>query len=149
MLRRGYSCCFLSMLSFVAFCVTSASAQPVGQVDRKGIESKTKLEAVLSGYLTELNGKYKLRVSELTFQPGGYVGEHHHLAPGMRVVTSGELTFIQPDKTTIYKTGDTFYESGDVTHVAKNLGGVPLTILSFELVPVDLKGSTQVLPKAK
>ena len=67
----------------------------------------------------------------------------------MRVVTSGELTFIQPDKTTIYKIGDTFYESGDVTHTAKNLGSVPVTVLSFELVPVDVKGSTQVLPRAK
>ena len=83
-----------------------AHAQQSGAVDRRDVDGKTKLESVVAGYLPDLNGKYKLRVSELTFKPGGYVGENHHLAPGMRVVTAGELTFVQGDKTTIYKPGD-------------------------------------------
>ena len=31
--------------------------------------------------------------------------------------------------------GDMFYEPGDVTHTAKKLGSVPITVLSFELIP--------------
>jgi len=124
-----------------------AYAQQSGAVERRDVDGKTKLESVVAGYLPELNGKYKLRVSELTFKPGGYVGEHHHLAPGMRVVTAGELTFVQGEKTTIYKPGDVFYEPGNVTHTAHNKTNAPVVLLSFEIVPMDLKGSTQVLPK--
>lgn len=135
---------FLALL-----CVAQADAQQGGAVERKDVDSRTKLESVVAGYLPELNGKYKLRVSELTFKPGGYVGEHHHLAPGMRVVTAGELTFIQGDKTTIYKPGDVFYEAGNVTHTAHNMTNAPVVLLSFEIIPIDLNGSTQVLPKSK
>ena len=135
---------------FVALlCSFNVYAQQSGSVERKDVDGKTKLESVVAGYIPELNGKYKLRVSELTFKPGGYVGEHHHLAPGMRVVTAGELTFVQGDKTTIYKAGDVFYEPGNVTHTAHNKTNAPVVLLSFEIVPIDLKGSTQVLPKSK
>lgn len=47
-----------------------------GKVDTKGLTAKIKFESVLAGYLGELNGKYKLRVTELVLEPGGYVGEH-------------------------------------------------------------------------
>jgi quercetin dioxygenase-like cupin family protein len=129
-------------------CAFNACAQQ-GAVERKDVDAKTKLESAVAGYLPELNGKYKLRVSELIFKPGGYVGEHHHLAPGMRVVTAGELTFVQGDKTTIYKPGDVFYEPGNLTHTAHNRTDAPVVLLSFEIVPIDLKGSTQVLPRSK
>jgi len=62
---------------------------PGAKVDTKGLTAKIKYESVLSGYLGELNGKYKLRVTELVLEPGGYVGEHHHAGPGIRQVTSG------------------------------------------------------------
>ena len=148
MVRRKLS--GLVCLSAVALLAgIPSAAQETRQVERRDVSSTTKMESVVSGYLAELNGKYKLRVSELTFKPGGFVGEHHHLAPGMRVVTSGELTFVQPDKTTIYKAGDVFYEAGNVTHTAHNMTNAPVVLLSFEIVPVDLKGSTQVPPKSK
>jgi quercetin dioxygenase-like cupin family protein len=137
------------MLLAALLCPFGAYAQQGGAVERRDVDAKAKLESVVAGYLPELNGKYKLRVSELTFKPGGFVGEHHHLAPGMRVVTAGELTFVQGDKTTIYKTGDVFYEPGNVTHTAYNRTNAPVVLLSFEIVPIDLKGSTQVLPKAR
>jgi quercetin dioxygenase-like cupin family protein len=135
---------------FVAvLCSLNAYAQQGNAVERKDVDAKSKLESVVSGYVLELNGKYKLRVSELTFKPGGYVGEHHHLAPGVRVVTAGELTFVQGDKTTIYKVGDAFYEPGNVTHTARNDTNAPVVMLSFEIVPIELKGSTQVPPKSR
>ena len=138
----------LALLAFL-LCSFNANAQQAGTVEKRDVDSRTKLESVVAGYLPELNGKYKLRVSELTFKPGGFVGEHHHLGPGMRVVTAGELTFVQGDKTSIYKSGDVFYEPGNVTHTAYNKTGTPVVLLSFEIVPVDLTGSTQVPPRAK
>ena len=111
-------------LFLAVLCSFNAYAQQGGAVERKDVDAKTKLESVVSGYVLELNGKYKLRVSELTFKPGGYVGEHHHLAPGMRVVTAGELTFVHGDKTTIYKAGDAFYEPWNVTPAAPDVSSV-------------------------
>lgn len=76
------------------FCFTNSAAQEAGKVERKGTAAKVKHEEVVSGYLTDINGKYKLRVSENTFQPGGFVGDHHHVGPGIRVVTAGEFTLV-------------------------------------------------------
>src|SRR5262249_20919214 len=42
-----------------------------GKVDTKGLTAKIKYESPLAGYLTDLNGKYKLRVTELVLEPGG------------------------------------------------------------------------------
>jgi quercetin dioxygenase-like cupin family protein len=131
------------------FCITNSFAQEAGKVERKGTAGKVKHEEVVSGYLSNLNGKYKLRVSENTFEPGGYVGDHHHAGPGIRVVTAGELTLVQAGKTTIKKAGDTFYESGDVSIAVHNKGKVPAVILNFEILPVDLKGSSNIPAKSK
>ena len=129
--------------------VTNSVAQDAWKLERKDQESKTKLESVVSGYVAELNGKYKLRVSEATFKPGGYVGAHHHAVPGIRVITAGELTLSEAGKNTIYKAGDSFYESGAVTNSAKNNGKVPVVVLVFEIIPVDWKGPTAIQPKSK
>ena len=70
--------------------------------------------------------------------------EHHHSGPGIRLVQSGELTYIQPDKTTVYKAGDYIYESGDVTHTAYNRTNAPVKIINFELLPVDWEGPSPI-----
>ena len=129
--------------------VTNSVAQDAWKLERKDQESKTKLESVVSGYLADINGKYKLRVTESTFQPGGYVGEHQHSGPGMRYIAAGELTLVEAGKTTIYKAGDTFYESGDVTNKAQNNGKVPTVLITTEIIPVDWKGGTAIQPKSK
>ena len=131
------------------FCITNSFAQEAGKVERKGTAGKVKHEEVVSGYLANLNGKYKLRVSENTFEPGGYVGDHHHAGPGIRVVTAGEFTLVQAGKTTTKKAGDTFYESGDVSVALQNKGKVPAVLLNFEILPVDLKGSSNIPVKSK
>ena len=115
-----------------------AIAQP--RVDTKGLTAKIKFESVLDGYLTELNGKYKLRVTELVLEPGGYVGEHHHAGPGIRQVTSGTMTYVLPDKTVIYGPGDFFFESGNVNHTAQNKTDAPMVHVLFEILPADHKG---------
>jgi len=131
------------------FCFTNSAAQEAGKVERKGTAAKVKQEEVVSGYLTDINGKYKLRVSENTFQPGGFVGDHHHVGPGLRVVTAGEFTLVQAGKTTIKKAGDTFYEAGDVSIALHNKGKVPAVILNFEILAVDWKGSSNIPAKSK
>ena len=62
-------------------------------VETRGITSEIKIDEVIFGHLTELNGKFKLRATELTFAPDGYIGVHQDVGPGVRYVISGELTF--------------------------------------------------------
>ena len=131
------------------FFVINSAAQEARVVERKDVDSKVMHEAVISGYLTEVNGKYKLRVTETSFKPGGYVGEHNHVGPGIRVVTAGELTLVEAGRTRVYKQGDVFYESGDVTNSAHNKGNVPAVLLTFEILPVDWKAGSGVPPKSK
>jgi len=110
------------------------------RVDTKGLSAKIKFESVLAGYLTDINGKYKLRVTELTLEPGGYVGEHNHAGPGIRLMTLGEMTYVLPNHTMIYKAGDFFFESGDINHTVYNKTDQPNQHLLFEILPADLKG---------
>jgi quercetin dioxygenase-like cupin family protein len=129
--------------------VTLIAAIPSGgrgavAVEKSGQESKIAFERVISGHLTELNGKYKLRVTETVYAPGGYIGEHHHAGPGIRLVQSGELAYVQGPKTTVYKTGDYFFESGDVTHTAYNKTKGPVRVLNFEILPADWQGASAI-----
>jgi quercetin dioxygenase-like cupin family protein len=81
----------LPLLALVARpgeAAAQAGGSPV-KVDTKGLVARIKFEAPIGGFLTEINGKYKLRVTELTLAPGGHVGEHNHVGPGIRQVTSG------------------------------------------------------------
>jgi quercetin dioxygenase-like cupin family protein len=141
----------LMALPFVAALVTDArraSAQtgvavPV-KVDTKGLVAKIKFEADLAGFLTELNGRYKLRVTELTLEPGGQVGEHNHVGPGIRQVTSGSMTYVLPEKTVVYGPGDFFFESGDINHTVFNKTDAPMVHVLFEILPVDLKGPSLI-----
>ena len=111
------------------------------KVDTHGLVAKIKFEHALEGYLTDLNGKYKLRVTELTLDPGGHVGEHNHVGPGIRLMTFGEMTYVLPEKTIIYKPGDFFFESGDINHTVYNKSDKPNQHLLFEILPVDLQGA--------
>ncbi|MGH8634159.1 MAG: cupin domain-containing protein [Burkholderiales bacterium] len=129
--------------------VTNSVAQDAWKLETKDFGSKIKLEVVVSGYLADINGKYKLRISEATFQPGGYVGDHQHSGPGMRYIAAGELTVVEAGKTTTYKAGESFYESGSVTNKAQNNGKVPTVLITTEILPVDWKGGTAIQPKAK
>jgi quercetin dioxygenase-like cupin family protein len=101
---------------------------------------------VLSGHLTDINGKYKLRIGEVTFDPGGYVAEHQHRGPGIRFLTAGEVTSVQSGQATVYKSGDYWFEAGDVSNSVSNKGTIPATILQFEVLPADLKGSSSYVP---
>lgn len=124
-----------------------AQKWPKAEVPKKDQNSQVVMEMVVTGHLTELNGKYKLRATETTYSPGGFIGEHHHAGPGIRYVAAGELTYVQPDKTTVYKAGQYFYESGDVTHSAYNKTDAPVKVINLELLPADWKGPTAIPPR--
>ena len=117
-------------------------------VSIRGISSVIKLEEVIFGHLAELNGKFKLRATELTFAPGAYLGVHHHVGPGIRYVLSGEVTFTEGGMATIYRTGDYFFETGNLAHTAENKTNMPLHILFFEVLPKDWTGPTVIPPKS-
>jgi len=135
------------LFPIVGYVVGYSSAQQ--QVERKGLKSTVKFEGTDFGYLSELNGKYKLRVTETIIEPGGYVGEHNHVGPGIRYLVSGELEFVEHGKTRTYKAGDFFYETGAITNRASSKGSSPVVNLIFEILPVDLKGGSAVPPKSK
>jgi quercetin dioxygenase-like cupin family protein len=122
------------------------NAQPAAGPPASGVHPTIKFEQVVSGYLTDVNGKYKLRAAEVTVDPGGFLGEHQHRGPGIRYVTAGEVTIAQAGQATVYKAGDYFFEGGDVTTAVSNKGTVPTTFLLFELLPADLKGGSTMLP---
>src|SRR4029434_10010294 len=117
----------------------AGSPVPV-RVDTKGLVARSKFASLVQDVLHELNGRYKLRVTELTLEPGGHVGEHNHVGPGIRMMTFGEMTYVLPDKTLTYGPGDFFFESGDVNHTVYNRSDKPNTHLLFESLPADLKG---------
>jgi quercetin dioxygenase-like cupin family protein len=106
-------------------------------VETKGVTSAIKVEEIIFGHLTELNGKFKLRATELTFAPGGYVGVHHHIGPGIRYIISGELTFAEGGQETVYKAGDCYFETGNLAHTAENKTNVPLRVLVVEILPKE------------
>jgi quercetin dioxygenase-like cupin family protein len=126
---------------------SQANAQTPGspvKVDTKGLVAKIKFEAPVEGFLKEINGKYKLRVTELTLAPGGHVGEHNHVGPGIRQVTSGYMTYVLPKETIVYGPGDLFFESGDINHTVFNRTDAPMVHVLFEILPVDLKGPSLI-----
>jgi quercetin dioxygenase-like cupin family protein len=95
-------------LMLVLFWVVLAGADHLAaqNVEVRGITSEIKLEEVVFGHLPDINGKFKLRATEVTFAPGAYLGVHHHIGPGIRYVLSGEVAFSEGGQTTVYKTGD-------------------------------------------
>lgn len=109
------------------------SANP-NEVDKKGLTVKAESEYVISGYLSPLNGKYKLRSTETVIEPGGYLGEHRHTGPGIRFIKSGAITSVHPGKTVVYEAGEQFYESGSAMHALQNKTNTPVQIRTYARV---------------
>ena len=140
-------------VTFFLLCLGMLNPVCAGEplkVDTDGVTAKILYEAPINGgVLPELKGKYKMRITEITIGPGGHVGDHNHLGPGIRQMTAGEMEYILPDKTVIYRAGDFFFETGDVSHRVNNKTQKPNTHLLFEILPIDLKGPSLILPRDK
>jgi len=133
--------------SLLAAQASVPAAEPL-KVHTEGVTARILYEAPINGgHLPELKGRYKMRITEITIAPGGHVGDHNHVGPGIRQMTAGEMEYVLPDRTVIYRAGDHFFETGDVSHRVNNLTRVPNTHLLFEVLPVDLKGASLILPK--
>jgi quercetin dioxygenase-like cupin family protein len=117
-----------TLLLFVALLGAAGRLAAQESVEMRGITSAVKLEEVVFGHLTERNGKYKMRATEVTFAPGGYLGVHHHVGPGIRYVLSGEVTFTEGGRATVYKAGEYFFETGNLAHTAENKSNMPLRL---------------------
>jgi quercetin dioxygenase-like cupin family protein len=140
----------IALSLFSAGVLAAAHADEALKVDTEGVKAKILYEApITGGHLPDLKGKYKMRVTEITIASGGHVGEHNHLGPGIRQMTAGEMEYILPDKTVIYRIGDFFFETGDVSHRVNNKTNAPNTHLLFEILAIDAKGASLILPKDK
>ncbi|MGB2594454.1 MAG: cupin domain-containing protein [Pseudolabrys sp.] len=138
-----------TLLLFVALLGAAGRLAAQESVEMRGISSTVKLEEVVFGHLTELNGKYKMRATEVTFAPGGYLGVHHHVGPGIRYVLSGEVTFTEGGRATVYKAGEYFFETGNLAHTAENKSDMPLRLLFVELLPKNWAAPTVIAPSAQ
>jgi quercetin dioxygenase-like cupin family protein len=138
-----------TLLLFVALLTGAGRLSAQEAVDTRDITSVIKVEEITFGHLTELNGKFKLRATELTFAPGGFVGAHHHVGPGIRYIISGELTFTEGGQDTIYKAGDYFFETGNVVHTAQNKTNLPLRVLVVEILPKDWTAPAMITPRSQ
>jgi quercetin dioxygenase-like cupin family protein len=137
----------LILSAFLALVAGAERLSAQDTVEARGITSAIKLEEITFGHLPELNGKFKLRATEVTFAPEGFLGAHHHIGPGIRYVLSGEVTFTEGGQTTIYKAGDYFFETGNLAHTAENKTKLPLRILFVEILPKDWTAPTVIVPK--
>lgn len=118
------------------------------RVDTEGVTARILFEAVIDGgHVPELVGKYKLRVTEIAIAPGGHVGDHNHLGPGIRQMTEGRMEYILPDHTVTYREGDFFFETGDVSHRVDDESGEVSKHLLFEILPVEVEGASLILPR--
>jgi quercetin dioxygenase-like cupin family protein len=138
-----------TLLLFVALLCGADRSTAQEKVEARGITSEVKLDEVTFGHLTELNGKFRMRATEFTFAPGAYLGVHHHIGPGIRYIFSGELTFTEGGRATIYKAGDYYFETGNLAHTTENKTDQPLRILIVEILPKDWTGPTVIRPKSE
>jgi quercetin dioxygenase-like cupin family protein len=138
-----------ALLLLVAAALLSGTDRLATQevVEARGITPSIKLDEIVYSHIDELNGKFRMRATEVTFAPGAHLGEHHHAGPGVRYVLSGELTFTEGGNVTIYHAGDYFFEPGNVVHTADNKTDQPLRILFVEILPKDWTGPTVIPPR--
>ena len=133
----------LWLLTFIAIAeLPMLSQSSATKVDMKDIKPAVKFEQPVKGFLTPLNDKLKLRATEIDFAPGGMVGDHFHVGPGVRYVVSGELTVTdESGKEQVAKQGDYFYESGDKSLKVANKSSLPAKLMVVELLPQDWSGT--------
>ena len=137
-----------TLLLFMALLSGANRLAAQEKVEVRGVTTEVKIEEVTFGHLSELNGKFKLRASELTFAPGAFIGAHHHIGPGIRYIISGELTFIEGGQSTVYKAGEYYYETGNLAHTAENKTNLPLRILVMEIIPKNWSGPAMIPPRS-
>lgn len=132
------------VILLMGLTITHVSSQSSVPVAKQGIQTKMISEHVNLVRSSELNGRYKMRLGETTFEPGGYLGKHHHTGPGIRLITFGEITSVSAGKPEVFKAGESFYDSGDTVHELYNKTNKIVRVMNFEILPSDWKGSSAI-----
>jgi len=57
------------------------------------------------------------------------------------------MAYIMPDRTMVYRPGDYFFETGDVSHRVLNRTQKACKHLLFEILPVDATGPSLIPPR--
>ena len=118
------------------------------RVDTEGVSARILFEAPIDGgHVPGLVGEYKLRITEISIAPGGHVGDHNHLGPGIRQMTAGTMEYILPERVVTYAEGDFFFETGDVSHRVEDVSGEESKHLLFEILPIDVEGASLIPPR--
>ena len=143
-------------ISFVAMMLLSTAlgiAHLDGQmlttqstIEMSGLKPAMKFEALVEGFLKPLNGKLKMRATEVDFEPGAVLGDHYHVGPGIRFVLAGELSVVHGDtgEEQRVRQGGYFYETGDVSLRVYNRSGELARLLVVELLPATWQGTAMV-----
>lgn len=115
--------------------VTVTPLAPVAQFD--DIHSKAISDEWQAQIKTQ--GVSDLHVVEVTIQPGGTIGWHHHVGPSFVVVKSGTATFYQGADPTctpqVLPAGSSLFEPGGDVHIVRNEGSEPLVNVVVQLIP--------------
>ncbi len=111
-----------------------------------GLKPAMKFEAPVEGFLRSLNGKLKMRATEVDFEPGAVLGDHYHVGPGIRFVLAGELSVVHGEtgEEQRVREGGYFYETGDVSLRVYNRSGETARLLVVELLPATWQGTAMV-----
>jgi quercetin dioxygenase-like cupin family protein len=134
----------IQILLIVTFNPEKAVSGSPGKVEINGIQVKSQSDYAILENLAPINGQYKLRLTESVIAPGGYMGEHRHVGPGIRLIKSGAIASIHQGQTIVYQAGEHFYESGSALHALQNRTDAPARILNVELLPVDWQGASAI-----
>ena len=62
-------------------------------------------------------------------------------------MTAGEMDYELPQETVVYREGDFFFETGDVSHRAVTGGETTSKHLLFEILPANLEGPSLIPPR--
>jgi quercetin dioxygenase-like cupin family protein len=95
-------------------------AADTGQVAPQ--ERPSRSRAAFSHALPKMDGDHlEVRLVEVTYEPGGANAAHSHPCPVVGYVLEGALRMqVEGQPATIYKAGDTFYESPTDVHLVSS-----------------------------
>jgi quercetin dioxygenase-like cupin family protein len=127
----------LSVVTLLVLALAAALAQE-GQVlfSRNG-EALRLLKKVDLGEVAA--GKYVLRMTEYSMEPGAKIASHVHKGPGLRYVLEGSVAveFNKGDKIETYQTGSAYYEPAGSHYGGYNAGPGRARVIIVELLPFE------------
>lgn len=121
-----HSLFFLAAL-IILFFISSQSVSAAGN-------SQMGKELLLDNTVKLGASDIRTKMLRVTFPAGFKTPWHTHRGPGPRYVIKGSLKITEQGKSTIYNTGEVFWESGQLMS-AENVGSGEAQVVIFELTP--------------